>query len=256
MSEALVAAVVAASTSLIISVVGPWLARAFETERERKLLVSSVNLQHLAPLRQQLAEAAFRNHHVLQYIRGGHRRLLTRIDDITDVSTAPLAWFAGDGCYLMSTAYLTSCMFAELERLRDAYPFLRLQNKQKDTELTALALRVRLAFAGKGGVAYVVQAAIGADMISADGKLVGYQGFCEAVQDGTRGVWYGQLIHFYRMLADGQELDLVRLQRAIVAMEELSHFLDRAVGVSASVSSRMRLEAEEHSQRYTSSRIP
>ena len=247
MSDAIIAAAVAAATSLLVAVIGPWIARSYETTRERRVLISAVNLKHLAPLRQQLAEAAFRHRRVLDDFRVGGRNLAAGLDNVSDVHTKPLDWFAGEGCFLMSTSYYTARLFAEIVRLGDAYPYLRLDDKRKDGELTALALRVRLAFAGEGGVWFAIQAAIGDDMIGVDGRLAGYADFCRAVQDQQRGVWYRQLIGLYRALADGQGAD--RIPRIVAAMENLSHLLDAAVGSSASVSDRLRLEDEEQASR-------
>lgn len=247
MSDAIFTAAVAAATSLVVAVIGPWAARSYENARERRVLISSVNLQHLAPLRQQLAEAAFRHRRVLDDFRAGGRSLLGGVDHVRDVHAKPLDWFAGEGCFLMSTCYYTARLFAEIVRLGDAYPYLRLNDKRKEAELTALVLRVRLAFAGEGGVWFAIQAAIGEDMIGADGRLAGYPDFCHAVQDEHRGVWYRQLIGLYRALADGQGVD--RIGRTLAAMEHLSHLLDAAVGSSASVSDRLRLEDEEQASR-------
>jgi hypothetical protein len=74
-------------------------------------LVSSVNLQHLAPLRQQLAEAAFRHRRVLEDVRTGGRGMLASVNDVLDVPTKPLEWFVGEGCYLMSTSYYTARLY-------------------------------------------------------------------------------------------------------------------------------------------------
>jgi hypothetical protein len=240
MTDALLAAGVAAATSLIVASFAPWVARSVEASRDRSRLAATVNLEHLAPLRQQLAEAAFRNHEVLLWARRDDAHQLDCLDEFPDLQGKSTEWFAGLGCHLMSTTYLTACLFAELIRLRDAFPFLQLRDRDRDAELAALTLRVRLALAGEGGVYYAVQAAIGQDMITPDGAVLSYPDFCTAVRDHERGVWYRQLVDFYCHVGRGERLD--RLERAVAAMLELSRVLDQAVGASASVADRLREE--------------
>jgi hypothetical protein len=220
MSEAITAVAVAAGTSLLVAAIGPWIVRGVESTRERRRVADEVNLRYLAPLRQQLAEAAFRNREVLLRVRPHDVVSLRQVDDLDQLATKPLDWFAGAGCYLLSTTYFTACLFAEFVRLRDAYPFLRLRERGRDAELTGLVLRVRLAFAGDGGVYYAAQAAIGADLLQPDGAPASYQAFVGALRNRERCVWYGQLIMLYRRLADGD--GLARLERVVAAMQALS----------------------------------
>lgn len=242
MSDVVLAASVAAATSLVVSVASPWVGRLIEGSRERRTLVSAVNLQHLAPLRQQLADTTFRNQQVLDRTAGGETSLLACVAHASDLRGRPAEWFAEDGQYLASTVYYTARLFAEIVRLREAFPFLRLQSRDRDTELTALVLRIRLAFSGRNGVYYAIQEAIGQDMLLPDGGVAGYSAFSQAVRDSERGLWYFQLVEFYRSLGDAHGLE--RLQHAVDAMHRLAQFLDEAVGASASVSERFRLESE------------
>ena len=254
MSDVVVAAGVAAATSLAVSVAGPWIGRLVEASRERRLLVETMNLQHLAPLRQQLADTTFRNRQVLDRVRHGETGLLACVSKAGEAQGKPTEWFAHGGQYLASTAYYTARLFAEMVRLREAFPFLRLQHRDKDAELTALVLRIHLAFAGQYGVYYAVQETIGQDMLLPDGKVAGFLGFSQAVRDPERGIWYAQLLQFYLLAASGRNLN--RLEHAVAAMEALSRFLDEAVGASASVSDRLRLESEAQEWRDPEQNTP
>jgi hypothetical protein len=140
------------------------------------------------------------------------------------------------------------CGLSEIVRLREDFPFLRFQHRDKDAELTGLVLRIRLALSGVNGIYYAIQETIGHDMLLPDGKVVGYADFARAVKDPERGIWYAQLIQFYRSVAEGQ--GHVHLDRAVAAMEGLSGFLDEAVDASASVNDRLKLESEAHTWRH------
>jgi hypothetical protein len=244
MSAGLEAALVAAVTSLLVAVVTPWSLRAVEVRRQARTVADEVNLRHLAPLRQQLAETVYRHHDLLDRIRRQETDVLSYLTDVEDLPDKPWSWFARHGSYLMSTAYYTAALFAELARLRDAYPFLRLRDRAMDAELTALVLRVHLAFRGEHGVYYAVQHAIGQDMLDNHGRVRVYSDFCRATQDADRGVWYQSLIRLY-MGATEPPVTAV-ITQATSAMESLASLLDTAVGATASVTSRLRIEAEAH----------
>lgn len=254
MSDAVLVASVAAATSLAVASIGPWVSRGVESSRDRREATLDVNLRHLAPLRQQLAETTVRNQEILR--RAQHHDLadLAVLDDPDDLEHHPLEWFAGEGCYLMSTTYLTACLFAEFRRLQGAYPFLRLRDDDRDSELAALVLRIRLAFSGVDGVFYVVQDAIGADMLGRDGHVATYPAFVRAVRDPERRTWYRQLMQFYRHLAAGDGTS--RLEDALSAMHSLASLLDAVVGGAASITSRLGAEVEVRVRRAAAPSSP
>lgn len=237
------AALVAASTSLLVALISPWMIRLAEARKMARSIADEVNLRHLAPLRQQLAETIVRHYDLRRRIELGETEPLHFVKSASEVGAQDWRWFAEHGCYLMSTTYFTARLFAEIARLRDAYPFLRTRARDLDAELTALVLRIQLAFRGVGGVYYAVQQAIGEDMLDEQGRIISYAGFCRAVQDvNQRGLWYEPLIQLY-INSESAEAS-ARLAQATAAMEELSLLLDRAVHAETSVSSRVRLEAE------------
>jgi hypothetical protein len=131
------------------------------------------------------------------------------------------------GCYLTSTVHLTGALFAEMVRVRQAYPYLRPRDRQRDAELAGLILRLQLVLRGVGGIFTSVQLSIGHDLITDDGdRIASYPEFVDAVRDPDRAPWYDQLVTLYN--------------RAV--MKELSAFLDKAVGATSSVSSRLQAE--------------
>ena len=105
------------------------------------------------------------------------------------MSAKDAAWFTGPGCALMSSVYLTSCLFAQLKKVREDFPYLRL-SATDDTRLAALLLRVQRGFLVNGGVYYVTQPSIGESVwVRGDERLLTYREFCE--NSRTRAGQYG-----------------------------------------------------------------
>ena len=147
-------------------------------------------------------------------------------------------WFAGSGIALISSVWMTSCLFSQMTRTRHDIPFLSLPGKD-DTRLAALILKVHVAFAA-GGVYYATQSSIGTDvMAEPEGRLKSYREFC-ALLKPERRVWADPLIWFHLVIANGERRS--DLQRILDAVRELSEFLDECLAGGASL--RARWDAE------------
>ncbi|MGW3020462.1 hypothetical protein [Streptomyces longwoodensis] len=164
------------------------------------------------------------------------------IDDPADVSAKDAAWFTGAGCALMSSVYLTACLFAHLKKVREDFPYLRL-SATDDTRLAALLLRVQRGFRYHEGVYYVTQPSIGeAVWVRGDERLLTYREFCEKLQDPAWRVWIDRLTLFHLETARGQKTE--RTGRLLAALVQLSEFLDDCVGGGKSIESRVRAESD------------
>ncbi len=131
-----------------------------EEESNRK----KINLTYLNPLRLLLEENYVRISEILfRFSEEGECKALLFIDNAEDVSSQDADWFNGKGCYLISSCYLTACLFFSIKQVRDNVPYLRL-GKDSDTELLTHMFYISHAFLRHYGVFYVTQPSIGNDM--------------------------------------------------------------------------------------------
>jgi hypothetical protein len=241
MSTALLTAVISAGTSVVVVLVAQWTTARSARSSERRLQAERITVQYLNPLRLQVAETAFRNYEYANRSEQGQELGgLSPIASPDELSNKPAEWFVGEGCYLISTAYLTACLFAEMTRLRDNYAYLRLADSEADTELPGHLVRVSIAFLRDHGVYYVLQSSIGRDLRTRAGSLLSYREFCERLREPSNRVWFDRLINFY--IEVGRSDEAHRLKRTTKALHDLSSVLDRAVGGSASLSDRFLAE--------------
>jgi hypothetical protein len=103
-----------------------------ETEANR----NKINLTYLNPLRLWLEEAYFRLSEISTKVtnQGGTVKHLLYFEDPKDISNQSAEWFNSKGCYLISTCYITACLFFAIKQVRDNIPYLRL-SRESDTEL-------------------------------------------------------------------------------------------------------------------------
>lgn len=156
------------------------------------------------------------------------------------MSEKDAAWFNGPGCALISSVYLTACLFAQLKKLREDFPYLRL-SAADDTRLAALLLRVQRGFLADHGVYYVIQPSIGESMrVHDEERLLTYREFCERLQDPSWRVWTDRLIQFH--LDTAHQTKRERTQNLLTALAQLSAFLDGCVGGGHSIEARRQAE--------------
>ncbi|MCX4818047.1 hypothetical protein OG601_46595 [Streptomyces sp. NBC_01239] len=236
------AALSAAATSVVVTVCSIFLSERQQRRREVRGQRQELNAKYLNPLRLHLVENHFRLSRIRNHTSAhGPDAGLLVVEEPTEVSAKDAAWFTGPGCALMSSVYLTSCLFAQLKKVREDFPYLRL-SATDDTRLAALLLRVQRGFLVNGGVYYVTQPSIGESVwVRGDERLLTYREFCEKLQDPTWRVWIDRLIVFYLDTARGEKTQ--RTERLLTALAQLSEFLDDCVGGGKSIESRMQAES-------------
>ncbi|MEM9008824.1 MAG: hypothetical protein AAGE59_35610 [Cyanobacteria bacterium P01_F01_bin.86] len=214
-----------------------WVKQREESEAKR----DAINLTYLNPLRLWLEEAYVRLQDITTRLASGDRyEALLFIDTPADVSSQEAAWFNQQGCYLVSSCYITACLFFAIKHVRENIPYLRLA-RQNDTELMTLMFRVNHAFLQDLGIYYVTQPSIGNDVyLAAQQRLMTYREFCEMLQDPKRRIWCDRLILFY--LEAGQGKRNANLQAALQAIRTLSQFLDTHIGQGVSIAERLQAE--------------
>jgi hypothetical protein len=70
---------------------------------------------------------------------GGRYEAVLAVAEPAEISGKDAAWFNGAGCALASSVYLTACLFAQLKKVRDDFPYLQLAAAD-DTLLAASSL--------------------------------------------------------------------------------------------------------------------
>ena len=236
----IVSALTALLTSLLVIYITQYLKNKSEEKQERK----SINLKYLNPLRLYSEENHFRLNKILRKVTEGNGQYknLLYVPDAAAVSEQKAEWFNGEGCFLISTCYFTGCLFYQFKKVREDLPYLRL-GKKDDTELLNLILQVNLAFLKDLGVYYAIQSSVGNDMYLLDqDRVISYREFCQLLQDPKKRVWFDKLIDFY---IDAGRGNTSRVEAAVAAIQELSNFLDRAVGGGESLERRYRSEKQE-----------
>jgi hypothetical protein len=236
--QVLLTALISALTSIIVVVLSHVLSARRAVRQAREADREIINRKYLNPLRLHLVENQFRLSEIMRKIDDGKTcpELLT-VDSPSQLSEKDAEWFNGWGVYLVSSAYLTACLFAQIKKLIEDYPYLRLGSGQ-DTQLAAIILQVSLAFRSNLGIYYATQPSIGEDMlVRSENRLRSYREFCESLRVPEKRAWMDRLIQFY--LNAGRGENLTNIKEAVTAIEELSNFLDAAVSGGESIKARM-----------------
>ncbi|MCF3129984.1 hypothetical protein [Streptomyces olivochromogenes] len=238
--DTLLVALVSALTSGIISMGLAWLTSRQQRRDGKRVQRETQNTSYLNPLRWHTAEV----HHRLSLFatsveRHGCYRPAQVLGEPREIDGKSAAWFAGAGIALVSSVWMTACLFAQMTRARHDIPFLSLPGKD-DTRLAALILKVHVAFAACE-VYYATQSSIGTDvLLEPEGRLRSYREFCDLLAEPDRRVWADPLIWFHLAIANGHRGP--NLERALDALHELSVFLDDSLAGGASL--RARWDAE------------
>lgn len=240
--SAAVAALIAAVTSVIVTVLSLLLTDRQQRHREVQSQAQDLNSRYLNPLRLHLVENHVRLADTLQRLESasGRDEAILSVSEPAEISDKDVAWFNGPGCALLSSVYLTACLFAQLKKVREDFPYLRLSGAD-DTRLAALLLRVQRGFLLGLGVFYVTQPSIGESMWVRDqARLLTYREFCERLSDSTWRMWLDRLIEFHLETARGNQGE--RAEYLLASIEQLSEFLDGCVGGGQSIRSRRQAE--------------
>jgi hypothetical protein len=240
--DAAAAALIAAITSVIVTTLSLLLGDRQQRRREDRAQRQDLNSRYLNPLRLHLVENYYRLSDVLRTAdaAGGMYEPMLTIEEPAHISDKDAAWFNGTGCALASSVYLTACLFAQLKKVRDDFPYLRL-SAGDDTRLAALLLQVQRCYLLNLGVFYVTQPSIGQSMwADGENRLLTYQAFCERLQDPNWRVWLDRLIQFHLDTASGNGRE--RSEKLMTAIKQISDFLDGCVGGGNSISARMEAE--------------
>jgi hypothetical protein len=246
MKDILVSAAAGAVTALIVTLVTQYLIYVREFKTKRASEKDALLREYLNPLRLSLVEVFFRLGEIESRVRSGDedaKAVLSKVPP-AEISSKTADWFNGEGCYLISSCYLTAVLFFRMNKLREDWPFIRLE-REEDTELGSLIVRVSRGFAKSLGVFYATQPSIGVDLyLQQEKRLMTYREFCEMLRDPARRTWCDRLLSFFKEIGEGKENRLQQIRETLAAVENLSGFLDKVVGGGKSIKARLEQEVE------------
>lgn len=135
MHDELWSAIIAAGTSVLVMVLSQILAGRREKGRAVSDEKDYLRKFYIEPIRFMLAENYYRVHEILR--EHERRKDLLFIEEPMQVLEKDEEWFTGEGCYLISSCYLTGCLFAYMQNIRDGMPFTKF-SYYSDTKLLGL----------------------------------------------------------------------------------------------------------------------
>lgn len=230
----LLIAIISASTSIIVVVLSQALISLRDNRISRKAEIRNIQKEHINPLRFFLGECYLRIEQILDAFEEENSKKpienILIIQDPFELTSKDSSWFAGRGCYLISSCYYTACLFAYMERIRNKTPFLKLSD-ENDTRLIQMLVKVSNNFGEDLNIFYTIQMNIGREMYSEEEhNVITYRRFCELLMDENNIIWYESLVRFFLKMARNE----CRNKDSLVKhMKELADFLDEIVSGSS-----------------------
>lgn len=255
MNDELLNAVIAAGTSVLVVILSHILIRQKEKAQiiennEEKFFDNYVN-----PIRFMLAENYYRIREIIEQVKEDDQEKKDKnkilvVDCAEDVMNKDSSWFIADGCYLISTCYLTACLFYHMENIREGIPFFKM-SRYEDTKLLELINKLVVDFSNNLNIYYVVQMNIGKEFyIKEEKRILTYREFCELLRNKDDFEWYKKLIDYYLRVEKGE---YKQAEYLLIHIKELAKFLDKIVSGGDSI--RQKELAEEEAKNTVNSGI-
>jgi putative N-acetylmannosamine-6-phosphate epimerase len=106
-------AIISAGTSISVVILSQILIGYKEKNRLQESEMGRLLKEYLNPVRFILAENYYRiNKIVNETKKNGNNYAILVVDEKVEQLNKTTEWFVGDGCYLMTSCYLLSCLFA------------------------------------------------------------------------------------------------------------------------------------------------
>ncbi|MBN1173196.1 MAG: hypothetical protein JXA67_13565 [Micromonosporaceae bacterium] len=246
----IVAAVVAAATSIAVTVMSLLVADRQRRHAEQRSERQRLNARYLNPLRMQVVENHYRLEGTLRRLAEadpadgttGTVSAMLVIDDPAELSTKDSSWFNGIGCPLVTAVYMTASLFAQIKQVREDMPYLLLSGRD-DTELACLILRIQRAYLCDDGVYYVTQPSLGEELwIRPEGRLRTYREFCQLLTDPASRIWFDRLVRFHLQTAQGERTE--QITTLLTCLNDLGQYLDRCVGGGDAIAQRVMFDPQ------------
>ncbi len=243
MLTTVLAAVISALTSLVVAITTQYWNTKLKQEEIDRENRSKLNFSYLNPLRFALERAYFRISKILKLIEEQNNEFKEKmlvISDPNEISEKDENWFTFDasGYYLISSCYMTACLFFQISKMRNEIPYLTL-DKKGDARITTLMYEVIHSFLAHQGIYHVVQDSIGIDMyITEEKRLMSYREFCQLLKNPEKRKWFDKLIYFYIDVSYGKRTEQVR--EIVNAISQLLGFIEESLNAGTAAKERWR----------------
>lgn len=243
MLTTVLAAVISALTSLVVAIATQYWNTKLKQEEIDRENRSKLNLSYLNPLRFALERAYFRISKILKLIEAQDdefREKISLISDPSEIADKDETWFTFDaaGYYLISSCYMTACLFFQISKMRNEIPYLNL-GKKDDAKITTLMYEVTHHFLAHQGIYHVIQDSIGIDMyLSEEKRLMSYREFCQLLKKPEERKWFDKLIKFYIEVGSGKRTGQIR--ELVEAISQLLGFIEESLNTVAPAKERWR----------------
>lgn len=262
MNIEIINAIIAAVTSIIVVI----LSHILLSQNDKRQILEKNREQcrnnYINPIRFMLAENYYRMNEILERVienrqkedeenihtdKEGKNQNIFSINDASEVRYKNEDWFVNEGCYLMSSCYLTACLFAYMENLRNGIPFFKTSQKQ-DTRLISLVNKLVVDFSANLNIYYVIQMNIGKECyLQSEHRVLTYREFCQCIMCEENFIWYESLINYFKRIGDGEYR---MAQSLLIHMEELAKYLDKIVSGGDSIKQKIVAEKESKDKLY------
>lgn len=236
-------ATISALTSLAVAIATQYWNTKLKQEEKRREHRNKLNLSYLNPLRFALERAYFRISKILKLVEvqdDEFRSKMSLIDHPNEITDKDETWFTFDeaGYYLISSCYMTACLFFQISKVRNEIPYLDL-GKKDDAKITMLMYEITHNFLDNQGIYHVIQDSIGIDMYISDQKrLMSYREFCQLLKKPEDRKWFDKLIAFYIEVSRGKRTEQIR--DLVEAISQLLSFIEASLNTVTPAKTRWR----------------
>lgn len=243
MLTTVLAAVISALTSLAVAIATQYWNTKLKQEEIDRENRSKLNLSYLNPLRFALERAYFRISQILKLLEeqdDEFRAKMSLIGNPSEIANKDESWFNFDesGYYLISSCYMTACLFFQISKMRNEIPYLNLGEKD-DARINTLMYEITHHFLVNQGIYHVIQDSIGIDMYLSDEKrLMSYREFCQFLKKSEKRKWFDKLIKFYIEVSCGKRTEQVR--ELVEAISQLLGFIEESLNTATPAKERWR----------------
>lgn len=232
-------ALIAAATSIFVVILSQILTGSREKNRAISDERNHLRKLYIDPIRFMLAENYYRISEI--YRKNERRQDLLAVTDPIEILDQDENWFVGNGCYLISSCYLTGCLFAYMHNIRSGMPFIKF-SYHNDTKLLGLINKLVTDFSKNLKIYYVLQMNIGKEFYLKDeNRVITYSEFCMMLKRKEKITWYQSLVNYYLRIGRGE---YEHLQILLVHIRKLARLFDKMVSGGDSIGQKMLAEDE------------
>lgn len=231
--------IIAAGTSIFVVILSQVLINRSEKKRIINDERNHLHKLYIGPIRFMLAENYYRIYEIFK--QKERRKDLLSITEPIEILDKDEDWFVGEGCYLVSSCYLTGCLFAYMQNIRNGMPFIKF-SYYNDTKSLELTNKLVVDFSRDLKIYYVIQMNIGKEFyVKNEDRVITYREFCTLLKRKENFNWYQSLIDYYLRIGKGE---YEQLQTLLINIKELAGVFDKMVSGGDSIKQKMLVEGK------------